>query len=225
MPRPPQFIAFDAMETLFDLSPLKAKLEAASLPGSALPLWFARTLRDGFALAAADVYQPFKAVARAALKETATDFGRRLDDAAAENILGGFGELPAHPDVADGLRAAKNAGMGVAVLANGNADLLRKLVRTAGVDAWVDHVVSIDDVRQWKPKREVYLYAAKIAGVQPEAMAMVAAHPWDLQGAKRAGLTTGWISRSGHDFNAAMDPPDATGASLTELVRNLLALA
>ena len=59
----------------------------------------------------------------------------------------------------------------------------------------------------------------------PQWLALVAAHDWDCHGAKRAGLTTGWVSRKSGGFGAPFEPPDVVGEDLTEVAAKLLALA
>ena len=70
----------------------------------------------------------------------------------------------------------------------------------------------------------VYLYAAEVLGVSPDRLALVAAHDWDCHGAKRAGLTTGWVSRKAGGFGVPFAPPDVRGEDLTEVAAKLLAL-
>ena len=70
----------------------------------------------------------------------------------------------------------------------------------------------------------VYLYAAEVLDVPPQWLALVAAHDWDCHGAKRAGLTTGWVSRKSGGFGAPFEPPDVAGEDLTEVAAKLLAL-
>ena len=70
----------------------------------------------------------------------------------------------------------------------------------------------------------VYLYAASVMDVPTERMALVAAHDWDCHGAKRAGLTTGWVSRKAGGFGAPFAAPDVAGEDLTEVAAKLLAL-
>lgn len=77
---------------------------------------------------------------------------------------------------------------------------------------------------RWKSHREVYLHAARVLGVTPTALALVAAHAWDVLGADRAGLTTGWVSREEAAFQPAMGEPTVRGRTLTEVVEALVAL-
>ena len=85
-------------------------------------------------------------------------------------------------------------------------------------------MISVGEVYRWKPAVLVYLYAAEVLDVPPERMAMVAAHDWDCHGAKRAGLTTGWVSRKSGGYGAPFEPPDVVGDDLTEVAGKLLAL-
>jgi hypothetical protein len=61
-------------------------------------------------------------------------------------------------------------------------------------------------------------------GVEPDRLALVAAHGWDAHGARRAGLVGAWVSRLEGTFAATFDPPDETGADLVEVADRLLAL-
>ena len=47
----------------------------------------------------------------------------------------------------------------------------------------------------YKPAAEVYLTGARLLGVEPAELMLVAAHPWDLEGARRAGLRTAFVDR------------------------------
>lgn len=92
------------------------------------------------------------------------------------------------------------------------------------MDAFVERVISVDEVRHWKPRREVYLHAATVTSVPPERMCLVAAHAWDVLGASRAGLLTGWVARKERKSHTAMGAPTVQGESLTDVVGALLAL-
>jgi FMN phosphatase YigB (HAD superfamily) len=65
-------------------------------------------------------------------------------------------------------------------------------------------------------------HCARSAGVDPAALALVAAHAWDIHGAGHAGLITAYVARSGAPFPATMRAPDVTGSSLAEAVDRLL---
>jgi pimeloyl-ACP methyl ester carboxylesterase len=127
----PLAIAFDVIETMFALEPLRQRIITAGQPGHLLELWFARLLRDAFALAAAGGYRPFAELATQAL---ASATGHTLPHDLAREIAGGFAELDPHPDVEPALRRAHAAGVRVVTLTNGSAHTTATLLRRAGVD-------------------------------------------------------------------------------------------
>lgn len=217
----PEVIAFDVIETLFPLEPLRQRLVAAGQPGHVLEVWFTRLLRDAFVLVATDGYRPFSEVAASALRSTAPE---PVDDDAIATILGGFAELDPHPDVAPAMQRASEAGTRMVTLTNGSARNTRALLERAGLDGHIEQVLSVDDVRRWKPAPEIYHHAATSTGVAPDQVALVAAHAWDTHGAHHAGLTTGWVARLEGGFPAVFSPPDVTGDDLVEVIDALLDL-
>ena len=220
----PQTVAFDVIETLFSLEPLRARFQEAQLPPDKLELWFAKILRDGFALAAADVFQPFQQVAAGTLAVFLADEGQKPDNDKIQSILQGFSELKAHPDVAPAFEKLRAADVRILTLTNGSKENTQKLLREAQLESFVEQIIAIDEVQQWKPRREVYRHAARQAGVEPSQMALVAAHAWDVQGARRAGLVTGWVQRQEKLFHPALEKPDVSGGTLLEVCEQLLAL-
>jgi 2-haloacid dehalogenase len=212
-------VAFDVNETLFPLDPLGAAFTRVGLEVAAVPLWFARLLRDGFALAAIGQYRPFADVAAETLRGLAAD---RIDDAAVATVLGAFRALQPHPDVAPALAQLRGAGVPTVTLTNGSVDLVAALLARAGLADLVDRNLSVDEVGRWKPAPEPYLWAAAQLGVDPNRLALVASHPWDCAGAQAAGLVSAWVNRSGIRWPAFFAPPTVTGPDLTDVVAQLV---
>ncbi|AYY13734.1 haloacid dehalogenase type II [Actinobacteria bacterium YIM 96077] len=217
----PLVIAFDVIETLFPLEPIRQRLIDAGQPGHLLELWFSRLLRDAFALVATGGYRPFGEIATSALRSTV---GPGVDDATLRTVLGGFSELEPHPDVVPAVRLAGEAGVRMVTLTNGSAQITSRLLERAGLDDDIEQVLSVDDVQRWKPAPEIYRHAAYSTHVLPERVALVAAHAWDTHGAHQAGLATGWVARLEATFPDIFSAPDVTGNDLVEVVRGLLAL-
>jgi 2-haloacid dehalogenase len=221
MPVRPAAVAFDVIETLMPLEPLRERFTAAGLPPHLMEQWFTRTLRDGIALAATGDYAPFGEVAAQALRIVS---GCQVDEAGIAHVLAGLSELPAHPDVLPAARILAGAGIRLACLTNGSAALTRAFVQRAGLGGYVERVISAEEAGTWKPPAAVYRHAARVLGVAPERLALVAAHAWDCHGASRAGLITGWVSRLEHEYSAIFAAPDITGRDLTEVAHGLLDL-
>jgi 2-haloacid dehalogenase len=212
-------IAFDVNETLFSLDRLRPAFADAGLDPGLVPLWFARVLRDGFALTAIGDYRPFAEVAA----DTLRALDPTLDDAAAGAVTAAMRELRPQPDVEPALRALQEAGIPVATLTNGNADTVRAMLDNAGLAGLVGHNLSVDAVRRWKPAPEPYRYAADHLGVDPHALVLVATHPWDCAGAHAAGLSAAWVKRSAPHWPTLFPPPRFAAADLVGLAGTLLA--
>jgi 2-haloacid dehalogenase len=94
----------------------------------------------------------------------------------------------------------------------------------AGVLDLLERRMSVSEPRRWKPAPEAYRFAAQACGVPIGQTALVAVHPWDIDGANRAGMTTGWIDRTGSPYPDSFLPGDVTGRSLPAVAAALLAL-
>ncbi|MBS0418067.1 MAG: haloacid dehalogenase type II [Proteobacteria bacterium] len=219
----PAVIAFDVMETLFSLEKLRIRLAAVGLPADALEVWFPQMLRDAFALEVSGVFHSFREVASSTLTGIALARGRQVGPDPISGVLDGFAELEPHPDVGIAFQRLKDANIRIVTLTNGSAEVTGKLVRRAGLEHLVERHISIDEVRHWKPGREVYLHAARCTGVEPRQLALVAAHAWDVHGAACAGLTTAFIAR-GKSYPNIMMPPGITAATLAEAAEALAQL-
>lgn len=220
----PAVIVFDVIETLFPLEPLRAKLEGAGLPGHALETWFAQLLRNAFALNATDSYSAFRDIAVDSLQAQASAHGQALTPDQITGIIGTFAQLDAYDDVAPAMARLTESGIRLVALTNGSAQVTRELLDRAKVSHFIEHVVSVDEVRLWKPRKEVYLHCAQRCGVEPGAMLLVAAHAWDVHGANKAGLRTAFLRRQGQAFAQVMQKPELDADDLPHLVRQILHL-
>ena len=220
----PAVVVFDVNETLSDMTALGPRFAEVGAPELAAKVWFAALLRDAFALTAAGEAVPFRTMATAGLRTVFS--GQPLDrdlDAAVEHVLGAFMALDVHPDVPDGVRALRAAGLRLVTLSNGSADIAEQLLTRAGIRDQFEHVLSVQDAGIWKPARAAYAYAAEVCGTDPADMVMVAVHPWDTDGAARAGLQTAWINRDGGPYPEYFTAPDHTVSALPELAGRLTA--
>jgi 2-haloacid dehalogenase len=131
-------------------------------------------------------------------------------------------QLDPWPDVRAGLDALRRPRV-VAALSNGHVALLVDLVRHAGLR--FDCVLSAELVRAYKPDREAYLLAARLLGLEPAELMLVASHPLDLEGARRAGLRSALVERPleyGAGSPARKDPnADLSVGDLRDLAQRL----
>lgn len=203
---------------------LAARPEEVGASAGLLPVWFAATLRDGFALTAADAYADFSAVAiptlAAMLAGVETLRGHAQE--AAEHVVAGMAHLDLHPDVAPGLQRLADAGVRIVTLSNGAAAVAESLLQRAGLRHLVEDCLSISDAGRWKPAADAYAYAVRRCAAEPGELALIAVHPWDIDGAHRAGLRTGWLCRDRRGYPPFFLAPEATGHDLPALAGALI---
>ncbi|PZH04839.1 haloacid dehalogenase type II [Streptomyces sp. NTH33] len=223
----PGVLLLDVNETLTDMSPLAARLQDVGLPGRLLPVWFAGVLRDGMASTLAGGTVTFAAAAgdglRTLLAREGT--GRRDPEAAVRHVLSGLAELPPHPDVPEGVRALRAAGFRLVTLTNGSADTTRAVVDRAGLAGCFEAHLDVEAAGAWKPAPAAYAYALRTTGVPAGQAMLVAVHPWDVDGASRAGLTTTWLRRDPVPYPSSLRPADRVATGLADLARQLGAAA
>jgi 2-haloacid dehalogenase len=218
----PSVVVFDVNETLSDMTPMAERFADVGAPPHLAKLWFASLLRDGFALAAAGANDRFARIGEEVLRDLLSAV--RLDrdpDAAVDHVMSGFLALPLHPDVADGVRALRALGLRLVTLTNGATRVAERLLAGAGLRDEFEALLSVEDVGVWKPGRAAYEHAAAVCGTGVGEMMLVASHPWDIDGAARAGLATAWVNRDGRRFPAYFTSPTVALGGLTELPAHL----
>ena len=217
-----ELIVFDVNETLSDLAPMATRFAEVGAPEHLAKLWFAAILRDGFALTAAGASERFATLATVGLRTMLGATALNCDLASAvEHIMNGFADLPVHPDVVTGVKALRAAGLRLVTLTNGATRVAEELLSRAGILGEFENLLSVEDAGVWKPAARAYQYAARTCGTDPSAMMLVAVHPWDIDGAGRAGLQTTWINRAESTFPSFFRPPDRSLTSLIELATEL----
>lgn len=204
----PRTIIFDVNETLSDMAPLAGRFEDVGAPAHLAATWFAQVLRDGFALAAAESEATFADIAGAVLEEHLHDVDLTMATTdAVRHVMDGFGQLDVHPDVPGGIRALHDLGIQLITLSNGSASVAQTLLDRAGVRDQFEQLLSVEDAGRWKPARASYTHGLTAGGIEARDAMLVAVHPWDIDGAARAGLRTAWIDRSGRPFRATSRRP------------------
>ncbi len=217
-------IVFDVIETMLDLRALDAPFERVFGDGSVRQQWFNQMLQLALVATITDAYQDFGAIGRAALEMVAAQRGTTLADEQRTQILGGVRTLPAHPDVKDGLEQLRAAGFRLASLTNSAAQTAEAQLNHAGLRSYFEQVLSVDAVRKFKPAAEVYHHAARMLGVEPSEIRLVAAHDWDVFGAMRAGCAAAFVTRDGKVLNPLAPLPDVIGKDVREVAQQIVTM-
>jgi len=193
-------LVFDVNETLLDLAALRGPFARAFGDAAPMAEWFARLLHGSLVATVTDTYEDFASIERRALDAVASRRGRELQAAERDAILGTMLELPAHPEVPDALSRLRSVGFPLATLTNSLPEMARVQLEHAGILELFGEVLSVEEVRRYKPAPEPYHMAAQRLGVEPSDVRMVAAHDWDVWGAMRAGCAAAYVARTAVPF-------------------------
>jgi 2-haloacid dehalogenase len=214
----PDVLLFDVYGTLLDPSPLGDGFVEVGAPAHLAPTWLTTVLLHGFALTAARAPAHFTQLADGVLRSSLAGLplNRPVDDAIAR-IMGGFNELDVYSDVPAGLAALGSLGPRLVTLSNGEVSVAERLFARAGMSGHFERQLSTEDAGFWKPAPAAYAYAAGRCRTRPAAMMLVAVHPWDIDGAHRAGLRTAWINRTEEPYPGYFSAPTLEARSLPHL--------
>lgn len=218
----PAVVLFDVNQTLSDVSELGERFVDVGLEAELAETWFAALLRDGFALSSVGAPAPFAELAEQTLRALLSDKPvHRGPDAGVSHVLAAFDAFEVHGDVAGGIEALVAAGPRLAALSNASVETTAKLLARAGLAEPFEHLLSVADAGAWKPARDAYVYAANVCAVAPADMLLVSVHPWDVDGAARAGLRTAWVDRTGAHYPTVFTEPDLRVTGIEDLAAQL----
>jgi 2-haloacid dehalogenase len=211
-------LVFDAYGTLYDVHSVMRRCEAC-FPGKGAALsqlWRAKQLEYTWQRSLMQRYAPFSTVTREALRYSCATLGLPLGDHERE-LMDAYLHLAPFPEVPAALERLR---LKRAILSNGSPDMLEPLVRNSGLR--FDAVLSVDELRIYKPAPQVYELAVKRLGVAKEAIGFVSSNCWDAAGAKSFGFTVFWINRANAPVDALGVAPDRQIAHLGELTDEVL---
>lgn len=213
-------LGFDIYGTLVD--PLALAEPLAALVGEHAvrfaELWRGKQLEYAFRRGLMRRYVDFDVCTRQALRYTQQALRCELLESDQDRLLEAYLYLPLFPEVATSLDALKAQGHQLVAFSNGVEASIRALLANAGVLPRLEDVVSVDDLRTFKPDPEVYAYLARRTGRALGETWLISSNAWDVLGAKAAGLRAAWIKRQPE---AVFDPwdiePDVVVNDLDEL--------
>jgi 2-haloacid dehalogenase len=210
---------FDAYGTLFDVHAAITRHRDAAGPEADRfsEIWRTKQLEYAWMLSAAGHYADFWTLTERALDYA---FARvpSVDRALRTRLLDAYFKLDAFPDARSALTALKAKGMRTAILSNGNPRMLEGAITAAGIGGDLDAVFSVDAIRIYKPRMEVYALVTEAFGLAPADVAFVSSNRWDVMGATTFGFRCVWVNR-------ADAPEEYPEFAPMKVVRELSALA
>jgi 2-haloacid dehalogenase len=187
-------------------------------------LWRSKQLEYTFRRAAMGRYQNFDACTKQALIWVADSLEIDLPGEEITRILERYRNLDAYPDAASGLASLKQQGYILYAFSNGVEFSLKGLLEQARLSNYLEGIISVDEIRTFKPDPRVYHHLARRLGTPSVDTWLISSNPFDVIGAKTAGLKAAWIRRKA---SAVFDPwdiePDLVASDLNDLARHLLA--
>jgi 2-haloacid dehalogenase len=212
-------IAFDAFP-VFDPRPVATLCEALfpGRGGELVNLWRLRQFEYTWLRTAENRYADFARVTADALAFATETLKLALTEDQRERLLRAHFELKAWPDVIPALTGLREAGLRLAVLSNLTPTMLSGCVKTAGLDGMFEQMLSTDMAQTFKPDPRAYQLGLDALNLPREEILFVAFAGWDAAGAKAFGYPTFWVNRLGLPTERLDAAPDATGATLTDLL-------
>jgi 2-haloacid dehalogenase len=125
--------------------------------------------------------------------------------------------LSAYPEVNDTLKRLKTTGMKLAILSNGNPPMLAAASANAGITELLDAVLSVEEVKVYKPHPAVYGLACERLNLPADRICFLSSNGWDAYSAKAFGLRVLWCNRFGQTAERIPETPDGQITTLAEL--------
>ncbi|KAJ3555364.1 hypothetical protein NM688_g2615 [Phlebia brevispora] len=209
MPTETQVLAFDIYGTLLDPGAIAAKIVDlhpalnAARADELCVTWRKHQLEYTFRLNSMGIYEPFDAVTKRALQHTIAEHGDQYLENDIDRIMEAYNELQPFQGVREALKAISEVpNVKRFVFSNGTLPMVTPALKAAGLISLVDGIFVVDSVKAYKPAKKVYEglveYAGQIAGtsITPDRVWLVSGNPFDITGARHAGLNAIWINRS-----------------------------
>jgi 2-haloacid dehalogenase len=209
-------LVFDAYGTLFDVHSVMRRCEQL-FPGRQADLsrlWRAKQLEYTWLRSLMGRYAPFSTVTREALAHACQALRLELTAERMEALMAEYNMLSPYAEVPQALSSFGE--MKKAILSNGSPDMLEPLVAHSGLE--LDAVISVDELKVYKPAPQVYELASRKLRVSREKIGFVSSNCWDALGAKSFGFTVFWVNRARAPLDRLGFEPDRVLERLDEIL-------
>jgi 2-haloacid dehalogenase len=215
---------FDAYGTLFDVSSVARGAETAlgNKAQDVLELWRAKQLQYTWLRSLAGHHADFWQVTGEALSFALSSFNLDRPDLKVQ-LMACYMSIPAYPEVSETLQRLKTGGMKLAILSNGSPAMLSAAVHHAGLSAFFDAVISVEEVGVYKPHPSVYALPERHLGIGAERSCFVSSSSWDAFSAKASGCRVMWCNRFRQPPECLPSTPDGMIGDLSALPEIVLA--
>ena len=209
---------FDAYGTLFDVHAAIARFREQAGPDAdrMSEIWRSKQLEYTWTLTLAGHYADFWM-----LTERALDYALArvpsVPKALTPKLLEAYFKLDAFPDARAALRALKAKGHKTGILSNGSPNMLQGAVDAAGIGGDLDAVLSVDVLKMFKPRPEVYRLVTDHYKCKASEVTFVSSNRWDVMAGTSVGFRGTWVNRSKMPDEYLDFPPKQTLNDLNSL--------
>lgn len=217
MPQTPRAFVFDAYGTLFNVHSvvLRAGAGIAGDLEALSRLWRQKQLEFTWLRALMERYQDFSHLTEAALRTALAQLRIAAGEAEVRQLLDAYLAPALFPDAKTALEALGDRPR--AILSNGTPAMLQAAVRTAGIEKHFSHILSVEQVKTYKPSPKVYQLAVDAFGLPAPEILFVSSNAWDAAGAKAFGYRVCWCNRAGGEMDRLGFAPDLVVTSLDRI--------
>lgn len=208
---------FDAYGTLFDVHSAseKYKDEIGELYNEFSILWRAKQLEYSFLSEIMDDYTDFIDITANSLDYACNTF-KITSDKLKINLMSSYMELSPYSEVIKTLLKFKEKGLKLVILTNGSYKMINNAVESSGLKNILDSVISVEEVKKFKPNKEVYKIITDKFNVNLKDVVFFSSNGWDIIGASKFGFNTIWINRFNKETEISKYTPDYIVSNLKE---------
>ena len=164
-------------------------------------------------------HTPYRQIGHRAVSHVIDRCGISYSQEEVRALVGEIEKLKPFPDVIAALEKLRRAGYMLAILSNGDPDMLQAAGPHIGFP--FDHVISVQEAGYFKPHWKTYATAEARIGFERSSILFVANHAFDCIGAKAYGMRTAFIDRRKRPFGETPHQPDLIVSDFAELAATL----
>ena len=188
---------FDAYGTLFDVHAAISRHRAQAGPEAerVSAIWRSKQLEYSWTLTLAGHYVDFWTLTERAL-DHALALVPSVDKSLKPALMDSYFTLDPYPDARTALRALKAKGCKTGILSNGSPAMLVGAVRAASIGNDLDVVLSVDALKMFMPRPEVYGLVTEHFQCKPADVTFISSNRWDVMGGVCVGFRGIWVNRN-----------------------------
>ena len=192
---------FDAYGTLFDVNSAAAKCKEklGDKWENFANAWRTTQLEYTWLRSLMKKHKNFWQITEDSLDHAMATFN--IDKNMRKELLNLYKELSPYPEVKECLEALKSKKIKIAILSNGTPDLLKGLVESNNIQSYFDNIISVEEVKIYKPDPRVYEIPIKKYHCKPKNICFLSSNTWDVSGGGVFGYNSVWVNR----FNKIFD--------------------